>query len=318
MPPVSRRQPISWGSVLLALLATGFCLVQAGPLADALCPSTGCLLFRDVRVAGISLWWVGAGTFACIALLCLLRRTALAFSFVALCLAVDCLLLMVMIFIAPCLSCLGAALFLGLLFLLLRPTPQGWFTGQSRPSALFIIWGLLFVANGAAVLNEQLGTWVIHGAEHSERRVYFSPSCPACKDAVAAFATGAAFVPVMKDESDFAAIVRLEDGLRNGLSLQDAFSASLSGPEPDISLARNLRLRLRLLRNKADILRLGFDKLPLIMINGLPQSLRGADAKPPQRPNSAAAPATSASGLPPELESLDQCKQDDTPCEPPR
>lgn len=318
MPPALRRPPVSWGSVLLSLLAAGFCLLQTGHWADAICPSSGCLLFRDVSVAGISLWWVGAGVFTLVALLCLARRNMLAFYFVALCLAVDCLLLALMIFIAPCVSCLGAALFLGLLFLLLRPVPQGWFTGQSRPSVLFIIWGLLFVANGAAALNEQMGAWVIHGAEHTERRVYFSPSCPACKDAVTAFATGAAFVPVMKDESDFAAIVRLEDGLNKGLGLREAFNASLTGPEPDISLARNLRLRLRLLRNKADILRLGFDKLPLIMINGLPQSLRGADSKPPQRPVTAPAPSANASGLPPELENLDQCKQDETPCEPPR
>ncbi len=317
MPSASRYAPLPWGAALLALLGAGYCALQSGYFGESFCPSSGCRLFRDVSVAGVSLWWVGVAAFALISLCCLWRRPGLAFFLVSAGLVADSLLLAVMLGIAPCLSCLGAALFLGLLFLLLRRAPQGWFKGQARPSILFMVWLVLFLANGAAAVNERVSIWVISGAEHGERRVYFSPSCPACKDAVAAFAGSAAFVPVMKDESDFAAILRLERGLRNGRSLREAFTASLSGPEPDISFARGLILRLRLLRNKADVLRLGFDTLPLIMVNGLPQSLR-SEVQAPPRSASRPSPAASVSDLPPELESLDQCKQDATPCDPPR
>jgi hypothetical protein len=75
--------------------------------------------------------------------------------------------------------------------------------------------------------------------------------------------------------------------------------------------------RFTLLRNKAQALRLGFSQLPLIMINGMPQSLRppAAAATHPAQSPARRDPAA----LPPELSALDACGgQNPEPCDPPR
>jgi hypothetical protein len=185
------------------------------------------------------------------------------------------------------------------------------------PSRLFFLWMLLFIANGASAFTESIQPWVIHGQEHRERRVYFSPSCPACREAVTFFADKAAFVPVMKDENDFQAIVRMEEGLKQGLTLREAFDAAqekrLASP---ISLFRKIFLHILLMRNKVDALRLGFDKLPLLLVEGMPRSPQ-TDAPISSIPG--IRPPHDLSYLPPELnlEPLDQCAGN-APCPPPR
>ena len=311
------RSTISWSGVFIALLGAVFCGFQAGLLGESLpCPSAGCYLFRDMTVGGYSLWWAGLAAFSVLALCCLRRLRGMALFLATLGLSFDIALLLFMLGTAPCVSCLGAALLLGLFFLALRrsPDPRQRTRGTSY---LFLVWAMLFLANGAAALNESVGEWVLYGAEQTDRRIYFSPSCPACRDALISFAGKAAFVPVAERDGDAQAIARMRQALADGLSLEQALAGSFSGPEPKDSLLQTALMHLRLTRNKARVLSLGFTKVPLIMLNGLPQSLNTAP-KPQRAPQPAPAPADARSTLPPELDRMDQCGDTPAPCDPPR
>ncbi len=314
----SQRSPVAWGGVCVALLGAAFCALQADPLqTDIPCPSVGCRLFHDVTLWGISLWWVGTAFFVLTALLCLRRWRGAAFALTALALIADCFLLLLMLLTAPCLSCLGAAAFIGLLFFILRPERQGWFNGPARRPLLLFFWGALFFAAASAAGTEALGRWTLYGQPDAERRVYFSPSCPACRDAIAVFAGNAAFIPVAERDEDFAAIAGMRSALKRGKNMPEALAEGLKGQGHDLSIADGLLLRLRLLRNKAEVLRLGFDKLPLLTINGMPQSLRpdaAGSAGSGARPSASA--GSGGSALPPELTPLDQCKEGPAPCPP--
>ena len=310
-----QRLSVSWGCVIIALIGAGYCALLANPTQGPIpCPGTGCRLFRDFTVHGFSLWWAGTAYFALTALVCLRRSTKLALALAGLALVLDTLLLMLMLATAPCVSCLGAALLIGLLFCTIRSHAYSMNMLRPRASALFLLWLGFFIAVSATALMEQAPIWVIHGANTSERRVYFSPSCPACKDAVTVFADKAAFVPIAERESDYAAIDAMDKAIARGESLQKALDGAAREQTPDPYSLRMLLLRLRLLRNKAEVLRLGFDALPLIMVNGMPQSMLPAAAAPPgrERPGSA--------DLPPELlGDINACGESRSePCDPPR
>ncbi len=321
----SQRAPVSWGGVCVALVGAAFCALLASPLQTGIpCPSTGCRLFHDATLWGVSLWWAGTGFFVLTALLCLRRWRGAAFSLATLALIADCALLALMLVTAPCLSCLGAAACIGLLFFILRRPEQGWFGAAPRPPLLLFLWAGLFVAAASDAGTEALGRWSLYGPVDAERRVYFSPSCPACRDAVAVFAGNAVFIPVLERDEDFVAIAGMQSALVRGRSITEALADGLQGRGHELSVGQALLLRLRLLRNKAEVLRLGFDKLPLLMVNGMPQSLRperapgatGATGAGARTSVSRAISGPGSSVLPPELTPLDQCKEGPVPCPP--
>ena len=313
---------IPWGAFFLALLGGIFCGLEAGPWQELLpCPGSGCRLFRDVAIQGISLWWFGLAGFAAIALLCLWRLRPQAYFAAAVGLFRDILLLVLMFFTAPCISCLGAALLFALVFLCLRRPDTGSAAryGQERqrlnPSILFFVWLVLFLANIGAAANEKLGAWAIAGNEDSPRRVYFSPSCPACREAVRHLDGQAAFIPLLEQEGDFDAIARMQVGLKAGGSVFEALEQANTGSgKADLSLIEATLLRIRLLRNKGIVMGLGFEQIPLIMINGMPRLESPSSS---QTPPAASLPAAlPPAALPPELNlPLGQCGNAIAPCD---
>lgn len=311
-----QRLPVSWTSVCIALAGAVYCGVQAAvPGGDAACSGTGCRLFANFSIHGISLWWVGVAYFAFMVLVCLRRAQSVALATAWLALAADALLLALMLVSAACTACLGAAAFMGVLFLALRRHGNRR-AAPVRPSFLFFIWLGLFIAALASAGTEQVRPWRMAGTETMERRVYFSPSCPACRDAVALFAGQAAFIPVAEQESDYAAIRAMFMALEKGKTMPEALREANNAPIPRAASLENAVFRLRLLRNKAEVLRLGFDRLPLIMVNGIPQALRPA---PDAGRSGGRAPRNAPAALPPELSPVDSCGGYDTqPCDPPR
>ncbi len=324
-----QRLPISWTSVCIATVGAAFCAVQAVPQPDSiLCPGTGCQLFKDFTVFGVSLWWLGVAYFLLMALLCLRRAHSLLFPVAAAALLADAALLAIMLVTAACIACLGAGLLIALLFGSLR----GHYSVKNRPAALsaalLIGWSGLFIAALTFAGTEQLGSWRIAGPENAERRVYFAPSCPACRDAVAAFASNAAFYPVAEKDNDIAVIQAMSTALARGASidraLETAIRATDQGTLTKPSFVEHPLFRLNLLRNKAEVMRLGFTQLPLIMINGMPQSLRPAAADSPDpapvRPAGRDIYNQPPSALPPELlGNVDSCgDQSQVPCDPPQ
>ena len=305
-----QRLSISWASICISLAGVAYCVIQALPVSVSVpCPGTGCQLFQNFAIHGVSLWWVGVAYFAFMSLLCLRRANALALFIATSALLVDAVLLAVMLMTAACVVCLGAGAFMALLYLsLLRhiyPTPA---SPSKQPLVLFL-WGGLFIAAASLGATEAIEPWKIAGAENAERRVYFAPSCPACQDAVIAFDGNAAFIPIAEKESDYAAVyamlVAIQNGQTTAEALKTALEAQKNGTLAELPFPNAPFFHLKLIRNKAEVLRLGFDKLPLIMINGMPQSLHPNSIKnQPSQPtarNSGRMPASDSSALPPEL-----------------
>jgi hypothetical protein len=134
-----------------------------------------------------------------------------------------------------------------------------------------LAWVLALTPNLFAVAQELMTPWPAAGPETAAVRLFFSPTCPACRDAVAALSRlGKPFIgffPIAGSEEDVQLIARTLEGMRSGLSLPEALVRSgEAGPA-----AVDLSLRWRLLRNKVAYLRGRPDGVPHLRINGWPR-----------------------------------------------
>lgn len=295
----SQRLPICWAGVCIALVGAAYCALQAAPLPlEIPCPGTGCRLFRDFSIFGISLWWFGFAYFAAMVPICLRRARVTALFLAGAALIIDGLLLIVMLATASCVSCLGGGLLIGLSYYVIRKHSYSRMTSGQGPSIILLAWSGLFIAALSFAGTEHLGPWRIAGEDNAERRVYFSPSCPACRDAITVFAGNATLIPVVERDSDYAAILTMREALKGGKTMIEALDiarrAVADGTAQEPAFPENILFRIRLLRNQAEVLRLGFRQLPLIMVNGMPQSMREGTA-PTARPSSSG--GTRASGM---------------------
>ncbi|MDR2077058.1 MAG: hypothetical protein LBP61_09060 [Desulfovibrio sp.] len=270
-------QPVSipWGVLFYALLGLAWCgyvAFPAGSDASGLCATSGCLLLRDLMVAGISPWWVGGVYFFLLAVFCLRGAWRLVWLLSRLALLLDAFLLLLMFFTGPCVNCLVAGIFFGLTAFAARPTPGGWFLETPPQPLLLAFWLGLFLGNVVLAFNESLPHLTLGNSARKEARLFFSPSCPACRDALAALGPDVALYPIREQEGDLEAILRLSVLLDAQTPMAEAVARCRDPgePLPELSLLRGLWLRIQLLRNKSLILRQGVDSLPLIQINGLP------------------------------------------------
>ena len=93
----------------MAALAAGFCIWSALGNEVNLCVTSGCALFQDTSIAGISLWWAGGITFAALAAAALMGAAQLGMVLAGFALLGDIGLLLLMAVTAPCVSCLIVA-----------------------------------------------------------------------------------------------------------------------------------------------------------------------------------------------------------------
>jgi hypothetical protein len=186
-------------------------------------------------------------------------------------LAADSVLLFIMFFTAPCFDCLVVAAFIGLVYYSLRGEPDGWFLMPSGPSLLLPVWFGLFLGNSVLAADEMLPRHIL-GDENAEVSIFFSPSCPACRAALASIGSAAALYPVAEEADDTDRIIKFASYLREGLSAGDAAERSMdpAQPVPEYSLFNRAVLAVQLLRNKSALLRQGVRALPLIRISGMP------------------------------------------------
>ena len=271
----SRSIPVS--TLFFALLGLIWCGYVAFPTATpAPCATSGCTLFRDAKFAGLSLWWVGGAYFFLLAILCLRGSRHLARHLALLALFLDSILLVIMFLTAPCFDCLVVAAIMGCCYFTVRhasSSADGWFTSEElRPSVLLPIWFGLFLGNAVLAANEQLPLYSVGNKTSNEISVYFSPSCPACREALLSVGASAALYPVDEGPGDVDSIIIFISLLEAKVPIAQALERSLDPKEevPDLSLLERAQLGMRLLRNKASLLRHGFRSLPLIQINGMP------------------------------------------------
>lgn len=270
----SHAKSTLWSTLFFALLGLMWCGYVAFPTANpAPCATSGCALFRDTKVAGLSLWWVGGAYFFTLAVTCLRGNRALARFLASLALCLDTALLIIMFLTAPCFDCLVVAVLMACCYSTARKPGDGWFnTGDTRPSFLLPVWFGLFLGNAVLATNEQMPLYAMGNTRTSEVSLYFSPSCPACREAMLSLGNSAALYPVEEREGDMEAIIRLGNLLKNNVRVEEALRRSRDPNEPTPYLAFYERwaLEMKLMRNKASLLRQGFRALPLIQVNGMP------------------------------------------------
>lgn len=277
-----KSQPL-WGTALIALLACAFCLFniylhspEAMESASQFCPTNGCALYHDFTVFGISLWFVGAVSFLLIFFFCLKGSRSIVLFLSAAGLILDSALLALLLFTSPCVSCLGVALAFGLIYLSARYNADQRQPASFKPGWLFVLWAVLFFSNIFSALEESFGSWVIAGPENAGIKLYFSPSCPACVEALYGLADNpeAAFLPVAKNESDKETILRLNHELRAGGSFADAFNRAQNSILPaNTGPFERALLSFKLYRNRAESMRLGNKTLPLLIVTNIPTLL---------------------------------------------
>lgn len=265
-------------ALFCALLGLAWCGYVAFPTSlTEPCLTSGCAVTKNFAIAGISLWWIGGGCFFIISFLCLRNMRFLAWHFSRLVLFFDALFLLLMLVTGPCFDCLVVAFFFAVTNYLLRPTPETWFLKETEIPrfVLLPIWLGLFVANSILAINETTPALTMTTeTSNPSVRVYFAPSCPACRDAVMTFGEQAELFPVLESDSDFGVIYRMQELLVQGATPQKALSEAMDSPASleNIPLSKKFFLAIGLLRNKANLFKHGFTSLPLIEVNGMPKA----------------------------------------------
>jgi hypothetical protein len=319
---IKNSQPsfIPWGVLFYSLLGLAWCgyvAFPAGSGSSGLCETSGCLLLRDFTVAGLSLWWVGGAYFFLLAVFCLRGAWRLVWMLSRIALFLDAVLLLIMFFTGPCTNCLVAGIFFGLTAFAARPAPGGWFLEAPPQPLLLTLWLGLFLGNGILALNESLPHLTIGNTAHKEVRLFFSPSCPACREALIAIGPDAVLYPVWEQEGDIEAILRLSALLDAHTPMPEAVARfrNPQEPLPELSLLRRVLLMVQLVRNKVLVLRQGGDSLPLIQVNGMPGAVPvGQNA---QRPSPNPGGGGQSLDFLQDLSTLNRCPQgSEKPCDP--
>lgn len=279
------------GSALSALLGAAYCLAAELGLGEALCVTNGCSLYQNFSLYGISLWHVGIATFLVLAGLSFAGRLNLALNLSRLTILADCFLLLLMSLTSPCLACMGAAFFLAVVFYSLHRAQAGQNNnkGPHPRSRLLAIWMLFMVAAAVLAVKELAAPDPWHGPEDAPVRLYFSPHCPACLQAVEATTASplpVAYYPVAASLDEVKIILAMEEDLAKGVPLAVSLRKFRENPPSGLPLSLNSLATLwQILRNRADVLSLGKGSVPLLLINGVPQwGAKTAAPTPPATP----------------------------------
>lgn len=276
---MTKNRSALFGPGLLSLLAIAFCVWTALGNDVNICVTTGCTLFADATIFGISLWWFGAGAFTILAVCAILGQTAAGVALAAIFLAGDICLLILMSLTAPCVNCLLIALVFALGYLLFRRASlarqrQNKAEPASR-SILLLVWLIFFIVNIGQVARSQIDVWPIQeNSDEIATRMFFSPSCKYCVEGINALSgkLNVAFYPVTENDADVAKIEKMITLLAAGENMAEAVVGSANAEFDGLLDAwgpSTLLLRFRLLRNKAHLFAQGSQGVPFFEHKGL-------------------------------------------------
>lgn len=304
---MNRPRDILGGALCIALLAAAFCIWSAFGNDVSFCVTAGCSLYQDFTLGGISLWWAGCGAFALLALLALLGAASLGRTIAGLALLGDAALLLLMALTAPCVSCLVVAVFFALSYMSFRHAEARTGRGRgsrSRRSLLLWVWAALFIVNVGAVARSQAALWPItENGDEASVRMFFSPSCPSCREGVALLSghVDVAFYPLAENDNDIYKVAEMRRLLDTGMNLAEALAQSQEVARPSGFAAWSpdlLWLRFRMLRNKAHVFSSGAQTVPFFEYHGLPSMLVKQSKNASSRSRTTP-PASPAPALPP-------------------
>lgn len=306
-----KKPQLLMGPLALALLGMAFCLWSAFGNDINFCVTAGCSLYQDFTIGGVSLWWLGMTAFAGLFLLALVGASAWGVIFSALALLGDVALLLLMVFTAPCISCLVVAVFFALSFCAFRRAyADEERRSTQRTSVLLLVWLALFLVNVGVAVRSQNDVWAINELSPNEEgniapsvRMFFSPSCPSCRQGIEILSgkVDVGFYPVTEGPEDLIKILYMRKQLDEGASMAEAMTQAQQARREDVSLwsPDAIWLRFRLLRNKAHIFLAGSRTIPFFEYHGLPSMLVRQAQRAGMNPAPATATGTGSPQTPP-------------------
>ncbi len=311
-------QRLLWRPLFVALAGALFCFWTTLGNELTLCVTTGCALYQDVTLGGVSLWYYGMGVFMLLSVLAVSGSGAVGLLLSGLCLLGDIGLLLLMAVTAPCFSCLTVAVFFALTYAAfrydLRPREDRAAERPTGISWLLCLWALVWLVNVSSVMRAQIGPWALQGdMEKAGIHIYFSPSCSSCQKALKMLSGNieAAFYPVAEKDEDVAAVARMAVLRRQGKTLYQAVQQTqqedLSLPFWKQWLPSMVLLRFRMLRNKAHVFIAGGKAVPFFEYRGLPAHVaQKADAEELKRLRREAEEAMRGTGATPRFTPRDE------------
>ncbi len=297
--------------LLIAICGVIFSVWNAQDAASVPCISSGCTLYQSFTVNGYSLWWGGVTIFTLLGLLALTGRAALGRWLAGLAVLLDCVLLGIMILTLPCLACMAEALLLALSYAAFRAAT---FSEARRGvlhhvSPLLVLWGALFLLNIGGLARSTIEPWAIRSpevAEEATARVFFSPSCSACRQLVMGMSEADArkviWCPVAEEENDLAIIMNLKQRIALGTPLHRAFLPSLETPPLSVWSLFDfevLATQFRLWCNEAQVIAASNGRLPLVSFMGVPSALVKSKTPTPAPDTAPARPAAPSTPVEP-------------------
>jgi hypothetical protein len=251
-------RPVSGMLLLFGLL---LCLGSAFGLTKSLCLTEGCQLYQGYGFLGLSLHIWGAAAFGA-ALVLLIYRPEFYRRFLHFCLWAEIILLVWQVIYLPCSECLLVGLIWGLLALL-----------EMRERISVKIWSAVFLMALALLGKDLLHPWPVYGRADAEVKVYFSPSCKACRGEIEKLLAGeetnlnrVAFFPVALKADDYDRVEIFQSVLNQTLSLDQAFQACWSGAvHAPLGWPNSVMVRFGLMRNRMILSRMGVNKIPLVV-----------------------------------------------------
>ena len=247
------------------LLGAGvvLCLLAASGLSAKLCLNEGCQVYRGYKLWGFSLHHVGGAAFA-LGLFWLYQRSPVYADFIRLCLWGETALLAFQAVYLPCSECLLVGFLWGLVGLLTIPR-----------ELVVKLWAVLFLAAVAMMAKELIKPWPVYGGQDAAVKVFFSPSCPHCRETIDNLMAGiqgedVAFYPVALEEKDCQRVAQFQQTFGASLNLWRALQACWEDPKPcALGFWEWLRLRLGLMRNQLVLARMGVRQVPLVLSNAV-------------------------------------------------
>ena len=281
-----------------------YCLASIFGVTETICHTTGCQVYKGYSFLGFSFYTWGALAFALCAFFLIFRKKLNQFFsfdiysfFLTFCLLGEVGLLAYQAIYLPCFSCLVVGLLWGILFILdLKWKREDNFDSKK---ILVGIWGLLFFTVATSAIKDIITPWPIYGKPDAPIKIFFSPTCPACKKAVQEILEKGlidknkiALFPVAKNEEDKNRICLLQCSLRGDNKNKDLPLALNRCWQPEctpisVGLWDKLRLNFNLFRNRLALVKMGINHIPVIIsrrpllvkTNTFPYSFFNTDTK---------------------------------------
>jgi len=249
------------GAAALLLAGMVICLGSALGLTGALCVTEGCRVYQDYSLLGLSLHIWGAAAFGT-GLFLLLWSMTLYRLFLYLCLWAEIVLLAWQVIYLPCSECLLTGLIWGALALV-----------EIRERLPVKVWSVVFLAALVLMGKDLVRPWPVYGDAQASMQVYFSPTCPGCREEIGKLLAGGevdpgrvAFMPVALKSGDCERIEVWQTVFRRTLNVDQAFQACWSENMYTTAGWRDwLTVRLGLICNRLMLARMGVNKIPVVV-----------------------------------------------------